>query len=65
MSPFRRIYQERNGTIIRRLRQPEAADGQGSRRLPGVRAAGGYSRMSCQASVNGFLRNVAQKKFIE
>jgi hypothetical protein len=45
--------------------QPEAAGGQGSRRLPGVRAAGGYSRMSCQASVNGFLRNVAQKKFIE
>jgi hypothetical protein len=23
------------------------------------------SRMSCQASVKGFLRNVAQKKFIE
>jgi hypothetical protein len=61
MSPFRRIYQERNGAIIRRLRQPEAAEV----RLPGVRAAGGYSRMSCQASVNGFLRNVAQKKFIE
>ncbi len=25
----------------------------------------GYSRISCQASVKGFFRNVAQKKFIE
>ena len=24
-----------------------------------------YSLISCQASVNGFLRNVAQKKFME